>query len=418
VTKESKPKTTEREGASEPRAERPRRALGNVGGPIHAEGDPALCGVLARALEAAAAEDPDRLTHGFHAYPARMHPAVARTVIAELSPDRAVVVDPFCGSGTVLLEAMLAGRRSTGVDLNPLALRVAEVKCARRDGASRTRFAERLAAVAQASEARVRGRVDARAPLTREQARWWDPHVLKELAGLREEIRATDDEDDRRALEVLLSAVVVKFSRRRSDTAEREEPKRIRKGLCTEFFLRRGQELCERWAEVDVAAPPDARAPLLLEGDARRLPKLLPGRRSAHLILTSPPYGGTYDYVRHHELRFPWLGLDPRSLERQEIGSRRDSTADDAASRWDEQLGAALSAMSRSLRRGASAVLLLGDAQLGRRRVDAARQVRRLAPRAGLELIASASQPRVDRTGGPRRREHLLCLRGMPSDDG
>ena len=76
--------------------------------------------------------------------------------------------------------------------------------------------------------------------------------------------------------------------------------KRIRKGLSTELFLRKAQELSERWAALNEVAegPP----PLLFEGDARSLPRIL-GSKRMDLILTSPPYGGTYDYAAHHARR-------------------------------------------------------------------------------------------------------------------
>src|SRR5262245_2914227 len=66
------------------------------------------------------------LTHGLHSYPARMHPAMARSLIHLLSPGS--ILDPFCGSGTTLVEGRFAGKKSVGVDINPLAVLVAKAK--------------------------------------------------------------------------------------------------------------------------------------------------------------------------------------------------------------------------------------------------------------------------------------------------
>jgi DNA modification methylase len=46
-------------------------------------------------------------THGFHSYPAMMIPQVARRVILEYSKEKDTLLDPFCGSGSVLVEAKL-----------------------------------------------------------------------------------------------------------------------------------------------------------------------------------------------------------------------------------------------------------------------------------------------------------------------
>jgi hypothetical protein len=370
-------------------------------------GDEALAEVLADALEAAAPGARDTLTHGFHAYPARMHPETARVVLEALAPAGGVVLDPFVGSGTVLVEARVSGLRGVGTDLNPLALRLAGVKTRRVGAAARADFLALLGLVGEASEERVRGRVPALAPLPKHEVGWWDGHVLKELAGLREEILAVPDVDAREAMLLVLSAIVVKFSRQRADTAEERVERRIRKGLPTEFFVRKGRELVERWAWLDDACPARSPEPRLELSDARALPRTLGREFAADLVLTSPPYGGTYDYVDHHARRYAWLGIDPRGIAANEIGARRN-VSDDAqgAGRWDAELGDALASIAAVTRPGALVVLLMGDGEAQGELLAADEQVARLAPDVGLEPLALASQPRA---GG--RREHLMALR-------
>ncbi|MEX2225256.1 MAG: DNA methyltransferase [Dehalococcoidia bacterium] len=65
--------------------------------------------------------DTGYLTHSLHPYAAKFVPQLARLLIETLSTQGDVVLDPFCGSGTTLAEAMLLGRRAIGVDANPLA---------------------------------------------------------------------------------------------------------------------------------------------------------------------------------------------------------------------------------------------------------------------------------------------------------
>ena len=68
-------------------------------------------------------------THGFHQYPARMHPEIATRLIEKYATNsKTVVLDPFMGSGGVLVEAMLHGNNSIGIDLNPFAVLLSKVK--------------------------------------------------------------------------------------------------------------------------------------------------------------------------------------------------------------------------------------------------------------------------------------------------
>src|SRR5687768_17122887 len=183
-----------------------RSSLSNQGGETSTWGEESAALALADAL-AAGAEPADQLTHGFHTYPARMHPAIAARVLHAFSREGDRVLDPFCGSGTVLIEAMVAGRVATGVDLNPIATRVASVQCALLDEAARSRFVATAGQVVLGSLTRVRAREPIKAPLSAAERAAYEPHVLLELAGLRAEIAKVELEVDRLALEVAFTAL-------------------------------------------------------------------------------------------------------------------------------------------------------------------------------------------------------------------
>lgn len=391
-----------------------RRPLSSLGGPTREEGDGRISSILAAAMDLAALEDPDAFTHGFHPWPARMHRAIARVVIDRATKPGARVVDPFCGSGTVLLEAMLSGRRSAGVDLNPVASMLVQVKTELRDGDARQRLFDTAKYVCSASIERVQTRERAIAKLPPRMLGLYGPHTLKEMAGLLEEIRKVDDAGDRRALEIVFSSLVVKVSNKRAETSDIEERKRIRKGLVTELFARKVEELLDRWASLFLAVPSDATPPRVFEGDARSLRELLGSRTKSDLVLTSPPYGGTYDYHLQHALRLAWLGIPSRDFARRELGARRSLMSvdeDEAQDHWDRDLINALGAMTQVLAPDGHVVLLMGDAKMGTRVVPLLPQLARIAPRVGLRLIATASQPRPAWGGGPPREEHLIALR-------
>lgn len=68
------------------------------------------------------------LTHFFYRYPARFSPQFARAVIDHFSGPGDLVVDPFVGSGTTIIESRVAGRRSVGIDISELACFITRVK--------------------------------------------------------------------------------------------------------------------------------------------------------------------------------------------------------------------------------------------------------------------------------------------------
>lgn len=67
-------------------------------------------------------------THGLHTYPAMFIPQIARRLLLSYSRKGDTICDIFCGSGTALVESRLLGRNSYGIDLNPLAIFLAQTK--------------------------------------------------------------------------------------------------------------------------------------------------------------------------------------------------------------------------------------------------------------------------------------------------
>src|SRR5215208_6671107 len=86
-------------------------------------------GVFGELRRAALDQSPvSGLTHRFYRYPARFSPVFARTVIECLSLPGDLVLDPYMGGGTTVVEALVSGRRAVGNDINSLGVFLARVK--------------------------------------------------------------------------------------------------------------------------------------------------------------------------------------------------------------------------------------------------------------------------------------------------
>ena len=406
-------------GERAPRARGPRRALTNVGGPVETRGDRHVAEILGRALDVDTDESASRAhVHGFHSYPARLHPDVARTCIDALSPKGAVVLDPFCGSGTVLVEARLLGRPAYGTDLNPLAIRLAELKAVGRDAAHRGKLLAEAERVMDVATERRKKRSGASRRYPASDVGEFEMHVLLELDGPRVGIEATPDPRVRGDLALVLSSMLTKLSRRAGDTSERAVEKRIAAGFPSRLFVGKTRELVERLAEYERMLPPNAPVPRIAEDDARTLASVPP--RSIDVVVTSPPYPGNYDYLAHHATRLRWLDLPVNRFRDAEIGARRrleNESADAAEKTWRTDLAGVLRALARSLRRDGGIVLVLADSVVAGRPFFNDAITEQAAKEARLRVIARASQARPhfhraskDAFRGRPRREHAIAL--------
>ena len=396
-----------------------RTALSQLGGDVELAGDAQLVETLRHAFDVAATETAALAdVHGFHSYPARMHPDTAQRLIARLSPPGQTVLDPFCGSGTVLVEARRLGRRGLGFDVNPLSRELSWLKTLGPDDAWLGALTEEATRVAAHADERRRAKAGATQRYGDVDRAQFAAHVLLELDGLRDGIHKTERPELRRALFLVLSALLTKVSQKSGDSSAHATEKRVAPGFPSRFFLKKTSELCRQLAAyrdcLPVAAPPAA----CTLGDARKLPGLAAG--SVTLVVSSPPYPGVYDYLTHHDDRLRWLGLASRDFEQLEIGSRRELSSESfgpALALWERDLGATLTALSRGLTSDGRIVLVLADSTLAGKPLYAERVVEKAAPAAGLTLLGRASQARPHFHGGSReaftkkpRREHLLAL--------
>jgi DNA modification methylase len=410
--------------------ERRRRALTNVGGAIERGGDERESELLAHAVDvdpAAEADAPDRAhVHGFHAYPARAHPVTARRLIDAFAPARGLVLDPFCGSGTILIEALLAGRDALGTDLNPLAVMLARAKTHPRKPAATAALLASAQEVAAFADARRKAKQGATRRLPQEDVSLFTPHVLLELDGLRAGIEKAPPEA-RPDLWLVFSSILVKLSPKRGDTSDEPLEKRVAAGYPARLFVKKTEELVARFAELAGLLPaPLPRARVLLD-DAGKLAKV--EDRSIDVVVTSPPYVATYDYLAHHELRMRWLELDTRRFAKDELGARRRYerlTPDEARASWERELLKFFHALARVTKPGAKVVLLIADSATPRgprgERPTALRAEEIVADTAhhgeAFEPVARASQARPHFHGPTMsaftdrpRREHALLLR-------
>ncbi|RMG98223.1 MAG: hypothetical protein D6705_06380 [Deltaproteobacteria bacterium] len=384
---------------------RQRRALSNIDGPVEVFGDPLVGALLRTAFDACRAPmEAASPIHGFHTYPARMHPKMAEVLVGAFASAGDVVLDPFCGGGTVVVEARLAGCRALGADLSPLAVRIAAV---RSDPGTRAMRGDLLRAASDVARSVREGRAP-RFRIPRREVSWYAPHVLGELSALRGAIGGVRHGWLRERLLLVFSSLVVKASSQRADTAARRVERRLPRGAVTRWFEARTKELVSALEHLAAAISRGTPPAHFVRADARTIDEVF-GRHAVDLVLSSPPYGGTYDYVDHHARRYPWLGIDPRRFEDAEIGARRRSRASPVAA-FDGEVEAYLRALGRVARPTGHVVLLLGDGRWAGRRIDVRRQIERLAPPAGLVPRAWARQPRPGFDGTGRRFEWLVAL--------
>lgn len=294
------------------------------------DGEPIPVNFRALAPELGKAE---RYTHLIHSYPAKLLANIPFFFLSsdELCPKKGLVLDPFCGTGTVLLEAALSGRNSYGADANPLAELITNVKTGYIP--QQDLFQTLDSIMVNAKRFRII------APIPDAVAVWYSPSSLPQLSNLQRAIGQIDDEKQKAFFELCFSSVVRKVSYADPSISvpvhwnpERfsANPKRMAEvsgkleALHTVNVYDKFETVCRanivRVASLEgmIADGVEAR---VVSDDARQLPL---ADNSVDLILTSPPYAGAQKYIRASWLNLFWLNHtspeDIRELKTHNIG--------------------------------------------------------------------------------------------------
>ena len=255
-----------------------------------------------------ASQDTQYSTHGIHTYVAAMIPALARRLIDTYAPAGGSVLDPFCGGGAVLVEALRSGRPALGNDTNPLAVLVARAKTTHIDAPTIHAAGRRILAQARAYDG---------PPLRFTAADyveyWFKDYMLFPLTALRHAIDRQRNVAVRTLFQALFSATVrsVSLTHRNEVRLRRMTPAQ-QENFNPDVFA-----VFERYvalAEERVPAlPPGAKA-TVERGDTRYLNLR---NDAADVIVCSPPYGDErngVNYTQFAKNMLHWLGYGREEL--------------------------------------------------------------------------------------------------------
>lgn len=359
-----------------------------------------------------------------------MAPDLAMDALADLDPS-SVVLDPMTGSGTVVRHATEIGLTAIGFDMDPLAVLMTRVWTTPVDDGLVERLAAKLLRqVARDGTAQVHVPTIDDDPETRLFVDYWfagpQQSDLRRLAsgiaglerpGARPATRAAVD-----VLRVALSRIIITKDQGASLGIDVSHSRPHKVADASDFQVVPAFERSLRHVRrLLLAAPPPGNARIGL-GDARSMTQVRNG--SVDAVLTSPPYLNAIDYMRGHRLSLVWFGHRLRDLRRirsDSIGAERgpdgprpailfDDIRDamggaeglpprhaSMVARYAEDVYRLMSEVSRVLRPGGQAIMVVGNSCLQGRFIRNSDGVVRAGSMVGLRLSRQSERELPDR---------------------
>ncbi|TNO85928.1 hypothetical protein FHR08_27745 [Bacillus cereus] len=301
--------------------------------------------------------DTTYLTHGLHSYPAKYIPQLPEAVILEHTNERNTVLDPFCGSGTTVLEASIHGRKSIGIDSNPIAALVSRVKTTALSVDELQRIKEisqKLKSIEKVEEKEV--------PNVPNIDHWFQQNMIKELAWLKDFISQEKSVKVQDFLKVIFSSIIVSVSNQESDTRYAAKQKNLPDGYAFKRFISKLSSSIKSIEELSKIENVKKNSPRILNMDSREVTSEDIPDNSVDLVVTSPPYANSYDYYLYHKLRMTWLGYDFVEVKEAEIGSRNEhSSRKKSVQTYIDKMIPVMKNVARVLKPNKLAYFFIGD---------------------------------------------------------
>lgn len=308
--------------------------------------------------------DTTYLTHGIHPYPAKYIPQLPNLIIREHTNERNTVFDPFCGSGTTLLEAAILGRKSLGIDSNPVATLVASAKTTALNNEELLELEKFVDRVREFKVPKRKPNIRGAKELNLDH--WFQENVIAELFVLRSEIEQIAHENVRTFLTCILSSIIVSVSNQESETRYAAKEKHLQAGDTFKRFNAKLKRELPKIRELSSLKSVQRNRPRILKGDVRILDSFGVKENTVDLIVTSPPYPNSFDYYLYHKWRLFWTGADYRTVMAAEIGSRNEhSSRKQPIDAYVTKMREAMVQMARLLKPSKLAYFFVGDAVIG-----------------------------------------------------
>ena len=274
-------------------------------------------------------KDTAYITHGIYTYPAKFIPQLAEKIIKKYSKEDDIIIDPFMGSGTTVIEAIINNRIGIGTDVNEIAVLLSKVKTTPIDYNLLTNqyfdFMFHLQEKFRVDFVKELKNAQKNIKLPVRVEYWFKPHIKDRLIVILYNILKIKNSDIKDFFLITFAQILKSCSiwLQKSVKPTRDLKKKEIEPLYK--FQWQAKRMLKKYNDFNDIISQKIKTDIkkyriVKNSDARDLPC---ENKEATLIVTSPPYVTSYEYADLHQLPLLWFGFlkELSSFRKKFIGS-------------------------------------------------------------------------------------------------
>ncbi len=324
--------------------------------------------------------------HGIYPYRGKISARDAEQIINQMPVD-SVLLDPFCGSGTIIYEAKKRGMKSIGVDLNPIAVDIARGKIEMSINADK--------------EINLTKKIIEKAKKI-EKSKQMPNESRKHFHG------QTSDEIMRVASRLNEMSAYVKACfygaialSARGCNGYKWTSSTVGKDINPKQYINFYDKLLYKVKKHHHPTSKGSSRAIL--SDARQISKIIKPA-SVDFIFTSPPYFDCLDYTAYYaKIIFPIIGLNRSEVRKDLIQTFKD---------YKEDMRKALKELYKVCKKGASIIFVVGDKKIKGKLINGAEFFQEISPFSKVEIInrrySNSSSQVFDKLNKTQREEQVI----------